>query len=277
MDDKAILTQELEKVEEGFGKIIMGIPRRDEPPPFTPYWLHLEILERYNLLLNAGITRETTIIEIGCGPSAIATVALAYFVGNGHVCAVDRGRWRCFEEILHATRLRGHVSPVMCDATQLPFNPGFDMAVSIHAIRSFHDESTITTIFEEMFRVSPSMFICESLPISKTRAQRAHMEMYNLREEIFEALSGKKDDIHYLSLEKLVELVKSAGGTVTESRIVDVNLPHYLAFIPKDIIEKIEDSDVRVRLLKRWERAYTTLKKYGEEHPPVGMIRAVRK
>jgi hypothetical protein len=234
-------------------------------------------LERYNLLLNAGITRGTTIIEIGCGPHAMATVALAYLVGSGHVCAVDRGRWRCFEEVLQATPLREHVLPVMCDATQLPFNPGFDRAVSIHAIRSFRDESTMTTIFREMFRVSPSVFIAESLPLWRTRAQRAHMEMYNLREEIFEALSGKKDDIHYLSLGKLVELVKSSGGTITESRVLEVNLPHYLAFIPKDIIEKIEDRDKRIRLLKRWERAYDNVKKYGEEHPPVGMVRAVKK
>jgi hypothetical protein len=30
MDDKAILYQALEKVEEGFGKIIVGIPTRDD-------------------------------------------------------------------------------------------------------------------------------------------------------------------------------------------------------------------------------------------------------
>ena len=101
--------------------------------------------------------------------------------------------------------------------------------------------------------------------------------MYNLREEIFEALIGEKDDIHYFPLEKLVKMVKKAGGKIIDAKMIDVILPHHLAFIPREYIEKIKDKGKRKGLLRRWENAYRKLQKYGEEHPLVGIIKAVRK
>lgn len=279
MREKKILNRELEKIEEGFVERVMRIPQRDGPPNEPSlYWLHLEIIERYHVLANANIKAGTTVMEIGCGPFAIATVPLAYLVGeHGHVLAVDVGRWTGFEDILQATTLRERVTPIECDATRLPLKPGIDMAVSIHAVRSFRDEDTIVDIFKEMFRVSSRLFVAESLPVAKTRAQKAHMEMYNLREEIIEAVSGKKDDIHYLPLEKLVKLVETAGGIVTEANPVDIKLPHYLAVIPKEYVERIKDQEKRDSLLERWEIAYQKLLNYGEEHPPVGVVKAVKR
>lgn len=279
MKEEEILKSELEHVEEDFAEIIMKIPLREGPPREpSPYWLHLEIVERYRVLLNAHIERGTTLLEVGSGPFGITTVALAYMVGsNGCVCAVDKGRWWGFDETLRAATLRERVLPVMCDATQLPFTCTFDMAVSIHALRSFRDEPTIVKILKEMLRVSSRIFVAASLPTVKTKAQRAHIEMYNLKEEIFEGLSGEKNDIHYFPLKKLGEFIERAGGTPTEVKTVDVNLPHYLAFIPREMVEKIEDNEKRDDLLKRWEKAYDNLKKYGEEHPPVGFLEAVRK
>ncbi|ALL00345.1 hypothetical protein Pyrde_0295 [Pyrodictium delaneyi] len=43
-----------------------------------------------------------------------------------------------------------------------------------------------------MLRVSEMVFIAESLPIARNERQKAHLEFYNLREEIFEALYGEK-------------------------------------------------------------------------------------
>lgn len=278
MKDKDILNQELEHVEADFAEVIMRIPPRDGPPNEpAPYWLHLEIIERYRILLNAHIERGTTLLEIGSGPFGIATVVLAYLAGsNGRICAVDKGRWWGFDETLRAVGLRERVIPIMCDATQLPFTCKFDNAVSIHALRSFRDEPTIVNIFKEMFRVSSRVFVAASLPIAKTRAQKAHIEMYNLKEEIFESLSGEKDDIHYFPLKKLMEFIERAGGTITEAKTMDVDLPHYLACTPREMIERIEDDEKRDDLLRRWEKAYDNLQKYGEEHPPVGMVEAVR-
>lgn len=270
-----MLEQELKQVEEGFAEIVKKIPPRNEPQPLTPYWLHLQIIERYYVLRTAHIKQGQSVIEIGCGPYAIATVPLAYMVGDGRVCAVDKGRWKGFDSTLQAASV-SNVMPVECDATQLPFpSASFDTAVSIHAVRSFRNEDTIVSIFREMLRVSSRIFIAATVPIAKTKAQKAHIEMYNLREEIFEAVTGKKDDIHYFQLSKLVEFVKRANGSIIAAEILNVNLPHHLAFLPKEYVEKIKDDKKREDLLERREKAYQNILKYGEEHPPVGIIEAV--
>jgi len=279
MRDEEILNRELKNVEEEFAHMLMRIPRRNEPPQEpSAYWLHLEIIERHYVLEHAQIAPGSTVVEIGCGSHAITTVPLAYKVGEtGRVCAVDISRWREFNRILQAATLRRRVMPLWCDATQLPVkSESFDMAVSIHGVRSFRNKDTIVKIFKEMLRVSPRLFVAASLPIAKTRAQKAHLEMYNLREEIFEALSGRKDDIHYFPLEKLAEFVVNAGGTITETKTVDTGLPDHLATLPKEFVEKIGDEEKRERLLERWEIAFDNLLKYGEEHPPVGIIKAVK-
>jgi len=102
------------------------------------------------------------------------------------------------------------------------------------------------------------------------------LEMYNLREEVFEAVSGMKDDIHHLPLHKLRELVERAGGKVTETLTLDVGQPHFLACIPKEFVEKIKDEALKQDLLRRWEVAYSKIQQYGEEHPPVGIVKATR-
>jgi precorrin-6B methylase 2 len=218
------------------------------------------------------------ILEVGCGSHAISTVALAYLVGNrGRVIAVDIDRWEHLEEILDSTGIRQRVFPLALDATKLPFQfECFDLAVVVHGIRSFRNEETIVRILQEMLRVSSRLFIAESLPLAKTKAQAAHLEMYNLREENFNAVSGVKDDIHYLPLHKLRELVERAGCRVTEILTLDVGQPHFLACIPKEFIEKSKDKAVKRDLLRRWEVAYSKIQQYGEEHPPVGIIKATR-
>ena len=277
MKDKEILERELEHIKEDFAEIIMRIPPRNEPSPLTLYWLHLEIIERYYIVGNAHIEPGTTVLEVGCGPFAISTIPLAYLVGEkGYVLACDLGRWKGFEDTLQATTLRERVTPLECDATHLPLKPGVDIAVSIHALRSFHDEPTIVHILKEMFRVSSHIFVAAYLPIVKTKAQKACMKMYNLREEIFEALSGRKDDIHYFPLEKLVEFVNCAGGTITETKTMEIDLPHCFGFIPKDTIERIEDVKKRENLLQKWEKAYENITKYGEGRPPIGVVKAVK-
>lgn len=271
------LTRELGRVDPEFARLIKNMPPRDEPH-LPPDWLHLQMVERCEVLSHAEIGRGTNVLEVGSGHHAIATVPLSHMVGEGgRVTAVEIERWRHFDEIMRATGLRKRVIPLACDATQLPFPfECFDLAVIVHGIRSMRNEETITRILKEMLRVSPRIFVAESLPIAKTKAQEAHLEMYNLREEIFEALTGTKDDIHYFPLGKLVELVERAGGEVVESRTLDVRLPHHLAFIPREYVERIEGEQEKAVLLKQWQVAREKLMKYGEEHPPVGIVNAKR-
>jgi ubiquinone/menaquinone biosynthesis C-methylase UbiE len=271
------LSKCLHGVDEDFVEAIMRIPPRGEVEP-SPFWLHFEMAERYKILQRAGIEWGMNILEVGCGANAITTVALAYLVGeSGRVVAVDIGRLEHVEEVLNLTGMKQRVFSLALDAAKLPFEfECFDLAVVVHGIRSFRNEETIVRILREMLRVSPRLFIAESLPLAKTKAQAAHLEMYNLREDIFEAVSGVKDDIHYLPLHKLRELVERAGGRVTEALTLDIGQPHFLAYIPKEIIEKIEDRTVKQDFLRRWEVANSKIQKYGEEHLPVGIVKATR-
>ena len=259
--------------EETFKKEVLSkIPPRDEPP-LPPDWLHIEMLERFRILQFAPLKEGMNILEIGCGAHALTTVPLAYLLGEtGRVVAVDKSRWRFFEGVTSSASVKHRIIPLKVDAKKLlfPFRT-FDLAVLVHGIRSLKSEETMVKIISEMLRVAENVFIAESLPIANNERQRAHLELYNLREEIFEALFEEKDDLHYPTLEKLTELVERAGGRVIESGTFEPKLPHYLAYIPREYVEKIKDEEKRAELLKRWEEAYERWKK-GAEHPPVGWL-----
>ncbi len=264
--------------DQGFTDVVQRLPLgKDEYLP--PNWLRVEALERYQVLGHAGVEPGMNVLEVGCGAHAISTVALAHKVGDrGRVVAVEKERWTYFDEIVRASGLAKRVIPQACDATSLPFPyESFDIAVTVHSVRSFRNEGTIVRIFREMFRVAQRVFVAESLPVARNAAQAAHLEMYNLRQEIFEAILGSKDDLHYFPLDQLVGLVERAGGRVTGSRTFDSNMPHYLAFIPRDYVERVEPQADREGLLRRWDAAYRKLVEHGEEHPPVGLVHGSRR
>jgi len=262
------------RFDEGTFKkeVLSRIPPRDEPP-LPPDWLHIEMLERFRVLQHTPLKEGMNVLEIGCGAHALTTVPLAYLVGEtGRVIAVDKSRWRFFEGVTSSAGVKHRIIPLKLDARELPFPfKAFDLAVLIHGIRSLKNEETMVKVILEMLRVAEKVFIAESLPIAKNERQKAHLELYNLREEIFEALFGERDDLHYPTLEKLQKLVEKAGGRVIESGTFEPKLPHYLAYIPREYVERIKDERKRAELLKRWEEAYERWKK-GAEHPPVGWL-----
>ncbi|CAI1492099.1 Methyltransferase [Thermococcus nautili] len=263
--------------EETFKREVLSkIPPRNEPP-LPPDWLHTEMLERFRVLQFAPIKDGMNVLEIGCGAHALTTVPLAYLVGEtGRVVAVDRSRWRFFEDVTSSAGVKHRIIPLKLDARELPFPfRAFDLAVLVHGVRSLKNEETMVKVISEMLRVSERVFIAESLPVANNERQRAHLELYNLREEIFEALFGEKDDLHYPTLEKLIELVERAGGRVIKSGTFEPELPHYLAYIPREYVERVEDDEKRAELLRRWGRAYENWKA-GAEHPPVGWLIAKR-
>jgi hypothetical protein len=276
MKNQNDLSYYLRNMDPGFAQILMKIPPREEPLP-TPYWLHLEMIERYQVVCSVGIDEGSIVLEIGCGPHALTTVPLAYIMGaGGTLLTTDIGRWTHFHGIVSATGLQDRIHPFQSNCINLPLrSSSCDFSVLIHGIRSLRDQPTMVKVFKEMMRISPAMCVAETVPLAYTKAQKAHLEMYNLREELFEALSGRKDDIHYLPSDILVELIEEAGGTLTSVKSIDARLPLFLAFFPKDMILKIRDRKKQTMLLEKWEIAYENLQRYGEEHPPVVIIQAV--
>lgn len=257
-------------------EIILNTIPTIRTPPLPDDWIRKEMIERYKILKFLDISQGMNVLEIGSGHHALTTVPLAYLVGEtGRVVAVEISRWKYFEKIINMTVLKGRVIPLKIDARVLPFPyKCFDYAVLIHGIRSLKTKENIIRIIKEMLRVSKYIAIAESLPIAETKAQEAHLEMYNLRSEIFLQVFGQVDDIKYFSLEELESFVKVAGGKKIKSRVIRVNTPHFLAYFPRDLIMKIKDEKRREILLEEWDRAYEKIKKYGEEHPPVGLVTA---
>jgi ubiquinone/menaquinone biosynthesis C-methylase UbiE len=273
---KETLESNLAHVDREFADIVQKLPVWDYED-LPSHWLHLEVLERFKVLSHARIEEGMTVLEVGSGAHALATVPLAHLVGDrGRVVAVERERWQFFDEILNSTGLRSRVHALKCDATRLPIpSERFYLGVLVHGVRSLRSRETIVAVFREMLRAAPRLFVAESLPIGKTDAQRAHLAMYNLREEIFEAVLGRKDDIHYLPLAELTSLAEAAGGIVRAEEI-EVDLPHFLAFIPREYVGRIKDDDRRRDLLRRWDAAYEMLERHGEDHPPVGLLDIIR-
>ena len=271
------LEKALSATEPGFAELVRKIPLQSSPP-LTPDWLRYEMLERHLVLRHAARVSGFTILEVGSGGHAISTVPLAYAVGaDGRVLAVERQRWDHFREIVAASGLAPRIHPIASDARRLPLRDGsVDLAVCVHGIRSLESEQNLVDVFREMLRVAPRIFLAESLPIASSEAQRAHLAMYNLREEVFEAGTGLRDDLHYRPLSQLTALVERAGGVVLSSRTVEIDLPHALAYFPRSLVERIPESDVRDSLLRRWDEADALRARYGTEHPPVAVITAAR-
>jgi ubiquinone/menaquinone biosynthesis C-methylase UbiE len=262
----------LQGLNPKFRRFLESIPKEGFQR-LPPDWLHLQILERFAVLEYANIVEGSSILEICCGPHAIATIPLAALVGeNGRVVAVELGRWGNFWKILNQSGLSSRVIPLQEDATKLPFPFScFDLVTCVHGIRSFDSRESVVKAFREMLRVTKErIFIAESSPIAKNKAQEAHLSMYNLRHPTFSALDrGHLGDLHYFTPEEMRNIIMEAGASKVELRLVDVDMPHHLAYFPLEEIEKIGDKTIREDLEERWRHALEMLDKYGEEHPPV--------
>ena len=263
----------LQCLDPKFKKVLENIPKVGYQR-LPPDWLHWQILERFEVLKYADISEASNILEIGCGPHAIATIALAALVGkNGRVVAVDIGRWGNFWKILKQSGLSPRVIPLQEDARKLPFPFScFDLVTCIHGVRSFDSKESVVKAVKEMLRVTKKrIFIAESSPIARNKAQEAHLAMYNLRRPYFLALGrGHLGDMHYFMPEELRNIVLEAGASKVDVKLLDVDMPHHLAYFPLDETwNKIRDKAVRNDLEKRWRKALEMLDKYGEEHPPV--------
>lgn len=267
----------LRDAEPEFRELLGRIPLL-ATPPLPGDWLRWEMLERHEVLSRAPIRAGTTILEVGSGPHAIATVPLAYAAGpSARVVAVERSRWDHFRTVVGRSGLGDRIGPVRGDARRLPLSgDSVSLAVCLHGIRSLHGEEGTVRVIREMFRVAPYVFLAESLPLARNGAQRAHLAMYDLREEVFSAAGGGCDDLHYAPLDRLAALVERAGGVVERSEVLEVDLPHFLAYFPRARVEAVPAGEHREDLLRRWDEADVLRRRDGEDHPPVGVVTASR-
>ena len=62
-----------------------------------------------------------------------------------------------------------------------------------------------------------------------------------------------------------------------EAKLVEVNMPHHLAWFPPELFDRVKDKVKRENLRRRYAKGERMLDKYGEEHPPVTVIDAWKK
>lgn len=250
-----------------------------QPDPRLPSdWYQWQIAERHLILENTKVECGSNVLEIGCGPQAIATVPLAFLAGEkGKVVALDRGRWGDFWRLVIKSGLKDRVIPIQHDARKLPFPYScFDLSVCIHGVRSFENREACVEAIREMLRVTKErIFVAESSPIARNKAQKAHLTMYNLRRPFFLATGHPEaGDIPYFSQKDLEAIVKEAGAAKIDSKLVEVNMPHHLARFPPELLDRIKNNAKRESLRTKYRKAEKMLDKHGEEHPPVIVINA---
>ena len=280
-----VMKKNIDEVLNGLSSELLIILKRigtyQPHPRLPPDWYQWQIAERHMILKYAKIASGANVLEIGCGPQAIATIPLASLVGEkGRVVALDKGRWGDFRKLIERSRLKYRVIPLQDDARKLPFPYScFDLPVCIHGIRSFESRKACVEAIGEMLRVSKErIFIAESSPIARNMAQKAHLTMYNLRRTVFLAMDRPEaGDIPYFSQNDLVKIVKEAGAMKIDAKLVEVNMPHHLAWFPPEIFDKIKDKAKRENLRRKYVKGEKMLHKYGEEHPPVIVINAWKK
>lgn len=268
----------LKEVDPALREALKHIPPYQPHPRLPSDWFLWQVIERYIVLKHAKLVSGANVLEVGCGPQALATIPLASSIGEkGRVVALDRGRWGDFWRLMEVSGFKRRVIPVQEDARSLPFPYScFDLVLCVHGIRSFESREAVVAAVKEMLRVSRErIFLAESSPIAKNMAQKAHLAMYNLRRPVFLALRREVDgDLPYFSSEEIENIVREAGAAKIEMKIIDVNMPHHLAWFPIEMIEKIQDERIRDDLKRKWKKASQMLEKYGEEHPPIVIVNA---
>ncbi len=267
----------LRRMGSDFQRIVAGIPTLPNPP-LPDDWLASEMAERRLLLQHARINPGRRVVEVGSGAHALTTVPVAHAVGpQGRVVALERARWQHFREVVGASGLGPRVEALRADARWLPLSTeAADLALCVHGIRSLGHNGSCTQVLREMLRVASRIFLAETLPVARTPAQQAHLSMYGLREKVLLASTGRRDDLAYRPLAELCALVEAAGGVVEDRQTLDVDLPHALAYFPRATIDRVDDPADRADLSARWDGAFEQIRRYGEDHPPVGLVLASR-
>ena len=270
--------EDFQKLLEKCGKILAALFEESNVSWWDVYNASDIGLERIALAKEMQLNEHDKVLDVGCGRGyfTIAAASLSKFVvGVDLMNGLGRhGWWRNFNTSIHELSLVDKVLGVKSDARRLPFRScSFSVAATVHAIRNFKDDLSIETAIKEMKRVvvnGGSVIVVESLPIARTKAQEAHLQMFRCKVKY---TSGELD---YLPEEKIVGMFEKVGFKRIEVKELDYNwsaapplfwIDYYLPSLPDSEREEAKGA---------WNKAMKMFCKWGEVSPPALLVKATK-
>lgn len=233
-------------------------------------------MERIALAKEMQLRENDVILDVGCGRGYFSIAAAKFskfIVGLDLMNGFGRqGWWTNFRISMKELNLLGKVIGVRSDARSIPFkDSSFSLAVAVHSIRNFPDKDSIERAFSEMKRMvtkKGNVIIVESLPIARTKAQEAHLQLFRCKAKY---TSGELD---FLPEKELVEIFHRVGFSRIEIKHLNYNFsaaPPFFYLNSSSLAER-----EREEAKKAYDRAIDMIKKWGDASPPAVFVKATK-
>jgi len=230
--------------------------------------------ERLAVARRMEIKENDAVLDIGCG-RGYSSAALA--MHSRFVVSLDlmnglgrKGWWQKFKLTMRELTLRDRIFGVKGNAALMPFNGTFSAVVSVHGIRNFPDKATLQQALKEMKRVTRKggrVIVVESLPVAVTKAQEAHLKMFNCK------VKYSSGDMSFFAEKELINFFENADLKEYHTKTIDFNLSAAPPFFFLNILNLPEEK--RARAEKEYSEAVQAVKKWGETSTPAFFVEAL--
>lgn len=233
-------------------------------------------MERLALAKEMQLQEDDVVLDVGCGRGyfSIAAARFSMFVvGLDLMNGFGRqGWWRNFRVSMHELNLSDRVLGVRSNGICVPFKDySFTLAVAVHSIRNFPDRDSIERAVSEMKRVvteKGNVIIVESLPIARTNAQEAHLQMFRCKMKYI------RGELDFLPEKELVEMFHRVGFSKVEVKQLNYDWSAAPPFFCLDTCSLTERE--REEAQKAYDKAVDMIRKWGDASPPAILVKATK-
>jgi ubiquinone/menaquinone biosynthesis C-methylase UbiE len=235
-------------------------------------------MERLALAREMLLRNDDVVVDVGCGRgyfSIAATKLSKMVVGLDLMDGVGRhGWWTNFRISMHELDLCDRLVGVKADALNIPFKESsFTVAAAVHSIRNFQDKNSIERALEEMKRVvakGGSVMVVESLPTARTKAQEAHLQMFQCK------VKYGSGELNYLEEEELLQMFQKVGFREIESKKLNYDLSAAPPLFCLDYYVSSLNEREKDEARKAYEEAVNAIREWGEASPPALLVKATK-